>query len=120
MGGFLASVLWEKLEISSRCSLRCGKKTLPEKFAGKVVGGECFLTTIRPTGKSFPGIDDTGKLERIRFSPLALRTGTDDRNERCPEREMVGLRDGQRDLAGMNDGLNKRRPEGIRVSENWL
>ena len=78
--------------------------------AGKVVGGECFLTTIRPTGKSFPGIDDTGKLERIRFSPLALRTGTDGRNERWPEREM----------AGMNDGLNKRRPKGIRVSENWL
>ena len=33
---------------------------------------------------------------------------------------MVGLRDGQRDLAGMNDGLNTRWPEGIRVSENWL
>ena len=33
---------------------------------------------------------------------------------------MVGLRDGQRGLAGMNDGLNKRRPEGIRVIENWL
>ena len=88
--------------------------------AEKVIGGECFLTMIRPIGKSFPGIDDTGKLERIRFSPLALRTGTDGRNERWPEREMVGLRDGQRDLAGMNDGLNKRRPEGIRVSENWL
>ena len=43
-----------------------------EKFAGKVASGECFLTTIRPIGKSFPGIDDTGKLERIRFSPLAL------------------------------------------------
>ena len=92
----------------------------PEKFAGKVAGGECFLTTIRPTGKSFPGIDDTGKLERIRLSPLTLRIGTDDRNERWPEREMVGLRDGQRDLAGMNDGLNKRWPEGIRVSETWL
>ena len=26
--------------------------------AGKVADGECFLTTIRPTGKSFPGIDD--------------------------------------------------------------
>ena len=50
------------------------------------------------------------------FSPLALRTGTDGRNERWPEREMVGLRN----LAGMNDGLNKRWPEGIRVSENWL
>ena len=110
MDGFLAPVVWEKLEISSRRSLRCGKKTSPEKFAGKVTGGECFLTTIRLTGKSFPGIDDTGKLERIRFSPLALRTGTDGRNERWPEREM----------AGMNDGLNKRRPEGIRVSENWL
>ena len=23
-----------------------------------VAGGECFLTTIQPTGKSFPGIDD--------------------------------------------------------------
>ena len=88
--------------------------------AKKVAGGECFLATIRPTEKSFPGIDDTGKLERIRFSPLALRTGTDGRNERWPERKMVGLRDGQRDLAGMNDGLNKRRPEGIRVSESWL
>ena len=29
---------------------------------------------------------------------------------------MVGLTDGQRGLAEMNDGLNKRRPEGIRVS----
>ena len=28
---FLAPVLWEKLEISSRRSLRCGKKTSPEK-----------------------------------------------------------------------------------------
>ena len=33
---------------------------------------------------------------------------------------MAGLRDGQRGLAGMNDGLNKRWLEGIRVSENWL
>ena len=89
VGDFLASVLWEKLEISSRRSLRCGKKTSPEKFARKVAGGECFLTTIRPTGKSFPGIDDTGKLERIRFSLLVLRTGTDGRNERWPEREMA-------------------------------
>ena len=31
VGGFLAPVLWEKLEISSRRSLRCGKKTSPEK-----------------------------------------------------------------------------------------
>ena len=61
---------------------------------------------------------DDDSTYRKAFSPLALRTGTDDRNERCPEREMVGLRDGQRDLAGMNDGLNKRWPEGIRVSEN--
>ena len=30
---------------------------------------------------------------------------------------MAGLRDGQRGLAGMNDGLNKRRPEGTRVSK---
>ena len=52
------------------------------------------------------------------FSPLALRTGTDGRNER--EREVIGLRYGQKDLAGMSDGLNKRWPEGIRVSENWL
>ena len=57
----------------------------PEKFAGKVADGECFLMTIRLTGKFWemgkvtgmkhghrPGIDDTGKLERIRFSPLAL------------------------------------------------
>ena len=90
MGGFLAPMLWEKLEISSRRSLRCGKKTSLEKFAGKVAGGECFLTTIRLTGKSFPGIDDTGKLERSRFSPLVLRTETDGWNERWPEREMVG------------------------------
>ena len=84
---FLAPVLWEKLEISSKCSLQCRKKTLPEKFAGKVAGGECFLTTIQPTGKLWglgkvtgmkhghrkvTGIDDTRKLERIRFSPLAL------------------------------------------------
>ena len=63
---------------------------------------------------------DDDSTDRKTFSPLTLRTGTDDRNERWPEREMVGLRDGQRDLAGMNDGLNKRWPEGIRVSENWL
>ena len=30
VGGFLAPVLWEKMEISSRRSLRCGKKTSPE------------------------------------------------------------------------------------------
>ena len=30
---------------------------------------------------------------------------------------MAGLRDGQRGVDGINDGLNKRRPEGIRVSE---
>ena len=33
---------------------------------------------------------------------------------------MARERDGRRDLAGMNDGLNKRQPEEIRVSENWL
>ena len=63
--------------------------------------------------------DDDSTDQKV-FSPLVLRTGTDDRNERWPEKEMVGLRDGQRDLAEMNDGLNKRWPEGIRVSENWL
>ena len=51
--GFLVPVLWDKLEISSRRSLRCRKKPSPEKFAGKVAGGECFLTTIRLTGKRF-------------------------------------------------------------------
>ena len=48
--GFLAPMLWEKLEISSRRSSWCGrcwKKTSSEKFAG----GECFLTTIRLIGK---------------------------------------------------------------------
>ena len=63
---------------------------------------------------------DDDSTDRKVFSPLTLRIGTDDQNERWPEREMIGLRDGQRDLAGMNDGLNKRWPEGIRVSENWL
>ena len=53
---FLAPVLWEKLEISSKRSLRCRKvrrESSPEKFTGKVVGGECFLTTIRPIRKRF-------------------------------------------------------------------
>ena len=63
---------------------------------------------------------DDDSTDRKAFSPLTLTTGTDDRNERWSEREMVELRDGQRDLAGMSDGLNKRWPEGIRVSENWL
>ena len=63
---------------------------------------------------------DDDLTDQKEFSPLALRTGTDDRNERWPEREMVGLRDSQRDLARMNDGLNKRWPEGIRFSETWL
>ena len=63
---------------------------------------------------------DDDSTERKAFSPLALRTGTDDRNERERKREMIGLRYGQRDLAGMSDGLNKRWPEGIRVSETWL
>ena len=63
---------------------------------------------------------DDDSTDQKAFSPLSLRTGTDDRNERWLEREMVGLRDGQRDLAGMNDGLNKKWPKGIRVSENWL
>ncbi|RVW86780.1 hypothetical protein CK203_042787 [Vitis vinifera] len=31
--------------------LPCWKKTSSEKFARKVAGGECFLTTIRPIGK---------------------------------------------------------------------
>ncbi|RVW59220.1 hypothetical protein CK203_111094 [Vitis vinifera] len=47
---FLAPMLLKKLEISSRRSSWCGrcrKKMSPEKFAG----GECFLTTIRLTGK---------------------------------------------------------------------
>ena len=62
VGGFLAPVLREKLEISSRRSLRCGKKTSSEKFAGKFAGGECFLTTIRLTGKRFlTTIRPTGK-----------------------------------------------------------
>ena len=63
---------------------------------------------------------DDDSTDRKAFSPLALRTGTDDRSEREREREMIGLRYGQKDLAGMSDGLNKRWPEGIRVSENWL
>ena len=29
------------------------RKSSPEKFAGKVAGGKCFLTTIRPNGKRF-------------------------------------------------------------------
>ena len=37
-----------------------------------------------------------------------LRTGTDGQHERWPEREMVGLRDGQRDLVGMSDGQRER------------
>ena len=61
-----------------------------------------------------------GNKEEKKTRDTGLRTETDGRNERQPEREMVGLRDGQRGLAGMNDGLNKRRPEGIRVLENWL
>ena len=61
-----------------------------------------------------------GNREEKKTRDTGLRTGTDGRNERWPKKEMVGLRDGQRDLAGMNDGLNKRWPEGIRVSENWL
>ena len=63
---------------------------------------------------------DDDSTDRKAFFPLALRIGTDNRNEIWPKKEMVGLRDGQRDLAGMNDGLNKRWPEGIRVLENWL
>ncbi|RVW38049.1 hypothetical protein CK203_097273 [Vitis vinifera] len=58
---FLAPVLWEKLEISSRRSSWCGrcrKKMSPEKFAGKFIDGECFLTTIRLTGKFW----ETGKV----------------------------------------------------------
>ena len=51
-----------------------------------------------------------GNWEEKKTRDTGLRTGTDGRNERWPEREM----------AGMNDGLNKRWPEGIRVSENWL
>ena len=54
--GFLVPVLWDKLEISSRRSLRCRKnrrRKVRRKFAGKVAGGECFLTTIRLTGKCF-------------------------------------------------------------------
>ena len=59
-----------------------------------------------------------GNREEKKTRDTSLRTGTDGRNER--EREMIGLRYGQKDLAGMSDGLNKRWPEGIRVSENWL
>ena len=49
---------------------------------------------------------DDDSTDRKAFSPLALRTGTDDRNEREREREreMIGLRYGQKDLAGMSDG----------------
>ena len=50
-GWFSSSSALGKLEISSRRFLRCGKKTSPEKFAGKVADGECFLKTIRSTGK---------------------------------------------------------------------
>ncbi|RVX07438.1 hypothetical protein CK203_022572 [Vitis vinifera] len=64
---------------SSWCG-QCRKKMSPEKFAGKFAAAECFLTTIRLTGKFWemgkvtgmkhghrPGIDDTGKLERISY-----------------------------------------------------
>ena len=51
VGCFLALVLREKMEISSWRSLRCRKKTSPEKFTGKVASDKCFLTTILPTGK---------------------------------------------------------------------
>ena len=58
-----------------------------------------------------------GNREEEKTRDIGLRTGTDGRNERWPEREIAGLRNGQKGVAGMNDGLNKRRLEGIRVSE---
>ncbi|RVW13005.1 LINE-1 retrotransposable element ORF2 protein [Vitis vinifera] len=58
--------------------------------------------------------------------------GTDGRNEREREREMIGLRYGQKDLAGMSDGLNMRfhhhltereselKTEAKEVFKNWV
>ncbi|RVW92955.1 Retrovirus-related Pol polyprotein from transposon TNT 1-94 [Vitis vinifera] len=78
----LVPVPSQKLEISSRRSSWCGrcrKKTSPEKFAGD----ECFLMTIRLTGKywemgkvtgmkhghRFPGVDDMGNRKELGFLP---------------------------------------------------
>ena len=72
----------QKLDISSRRSSWCGrcrKKTSSEKFADD----ECFLTTIRLTGKywemgkvtgmkhghRFPGVDDMGNRKELGFLP---------------------------------------------------
>ncbi|RVW79064.1 hypothetical protein CK203_048217 [Vitis vinifera] len=62
-GWFSGSGALGKIGDLLQALLRCGKKTSPEKFVGKVAGGECFLTTIRPTGKRFlTTIRLTGKL----------------------------------------------------------
>ncbi|RVW42737.1 GATA transcription factor 24 [Vitis vinifera] len=76
VGGFLAPVLWEKLEISSRRSLRCRKKTSPEKFAG----GECFLTTIRRP-ESF-GV--WGRMQRNKGQFTSSKSNHDDSASTTP------------------------------------
>ena len=61
------------------CGVR--KRRCKEKFTGKVVGGECFLTTIRPTGKlwglgkvtemkhGFPELMTRGNWKELGFLP---------------------------------------------------
>ncbi|RVW61369.1 hypothetical protein CK203_032077 [Vitis vinifera] len=86
----------------TRRRVRCSRR--PEKRA---VDGAWMVFWLRWFGKNWrssPGAPCG--VEKTVAGKVA--GGTDDRNERWPEREMVGLRDGQRDLAGMNDGLNKR------------
>ena len=106
--GFLVPVLWDKLEISSRRSLRCRKKPSPE-------------SSPESSPEKLPAVSVFWRLFDWLESVFSL--GYENRDwwpEWEREREMIGLRYGQKDLAGMSDGLNKRWPEGIRVSENWL
>ena len=59
VGGFSGSGALEKIGDLLQALLAVWEKDV----AGKVAGGECFLTTIRPTGKRFlKTIRPTGKL----------------------------------------------------------
>ena len=86
MDELLVLVPSQKLEISSRRSFwygGCRKKTSSESSPEKFAGGECFLTTIRLTGKywemgkvtgmkhghRFPEVDDTGNRKELGFLP---------------------------------------------------
>ncbi|RVW15397.1 hypothetical protein CK203_082646 [Vitis vinifera] len=72
-GWFSGSGALGKIGDLLQALLAVWKKTSPEKFVGKVAGGECFLTTIRRPESFGVGEGDRNKHGHRKFSSIGIR-----------------------------------------------